>query len=95
MLPRVTSGLAPVLTIWTLLISTVSPLWSRTIPNSPTWLTAGPNLALPPMGEAALDGPAQVKIGEETVFTVALTNRNTGDAYPTADVKESEIPALQ
>jgi hypothetical protein len=40
------------------------------------------------MGEAALDGPAQVKIGEETVFTATLTNRNTGDAYPTADVKE-------
>lgn len=45
----------------------------------------------PPMGEAALDGPAQVKIGEETVFTVALTNRNTGDAYPTADVKEMKF----
>jgi peptide/nickel transport system substrate-binding protein len=41
-----------------------------------------------PMGEAILDGPAQVKIGEEAVFTVTLTNRNTGDAYPTADVKE-------
>jgi peptide/nickel transport system substrate-binding protein len=45
----------------------------------------------PPMGEAALDGPAQVKIGEETVFTVALTNKNTGDAYPTADVKEMKF----
>ena len=43
---------------------------------------------VPPMGEAALDGPAQVKIGAEAVFTVALTNRNTGDPYPTADVKE-------
>jgi peptide/nickel transport system substrate-binding protein len=43
---------------------------------------------VPPMGEAALDGPAQVKIGEETVFTATLTNRNTGDPYPTADVKE-------
>ncbi len=45
----------------------------------------------PPMGEAALDGPAQVKIGEETVFTVALTNRNTGEAYPTADVREMKF----
>ncbi|MBE3118583.1 MAG: hypothetical protein IMZ50_07505 [Candidatus Atribacteria bacterium] len=43
---------------------------------------------VPPMGEAALDGPAQVKIGAEAVFTVALTNKNTGDPYPTADVKE-------
>jgi len=41
-----------------------------------------------PMGEAALDGPAQVKIGAESVFTATLTNRNTGDPYPTADVKE-------
>jgi peptide/nickel transport system substrate-binding protein len=41
-----------------------------------------------PMGAAELDGPAQVKIGAETVFTVAITNRNTGEAYPTADVKE-------
>jgi hypothetical protein len=45
----------------------------------------------PPMGEAALDGPAQVKIGEETVFTVTLTNKNTGDPYPTADVKEMKF----
>ncbi|MCX6035411.1 MAG: ABC transporter substrate-binding protein, partial [Chloroflexi bacterium] len=43
---------------------------------------------IPPMGEAALDGPAQVKIGAEAVFTVAITNKNTGDPYPTADVKE-------
>jgi peptide/nickel transport system substrate-binding protein len=44
-----------------------------------------------PMGEAALDGPAQVKIGEETVFTVAITNKYTGDPYPTADVKEMKF----
>ena len=43
----------------------------------------------PPMGEAALDGPAQVKIGAETVFTATITNKNTGDPYPTADVKEA------
>jgi hypothetical protein len=35
-----------------------------------------------------MDGPAQVKVGEETVFTATLTNRNTGEAYPSADVKE-------
>ena len=45
----------------------------------------------PPMGEVALDGPAQVKIGEETVFTATLTNRNSGEAYPTADVKEMKF----
>jgi peptide/nickel transport system substrate-binding protein len=42
----------------------------------------------PPMGEVALDGPGQIKIGEEAVFTATLTNRNTSAAYPTADVKE-------
>lgn len=42
----------------------------------------------PPMGEAALDGPAQVKIGAETVFTATITNKNSGNPYPTADVKE-------
>lgn len=41
-----------------------------------------------PMGETAVDGPGQVKIGEETVFTATITNRNTGDAYPTGDIKE-------
>jgi len=41
-----------------------------------------------PLGEAVLDGPAQLKIGEEAVFTVSVTNKNTGDPYPTADIKE-------
>ncbi len=45
----------------------------------------------PPMAEVALDGPAQVKIGEEVAFTATVTNRNTGDAYPTADVKEMKF----
>jgi hypothetical protein len=40
------------------------------------------------MAEAALDGPAQVKIGSETVFTATLTLKSDGSAYKTADVKE-------
>ena len=41
-----------------------------------------------PLGEAALDGPAQVKIGEEAVFTVTVTYKSSGDPYPSADIKE-------
>ncbi len=40
-----------------------------------------------PLGDAALDGPAQVKIGNETVFNVTVTKKN-GDPYPSADIKE-------
>jgi peptide/nickel transport system substrate-binding protein len=43
---------------------------------------------VPPMGAAEVTGPAQVKIGEETVFTATITNRNTGDPYPSASVKQ-------
>ena len=40
-----------------------------------------------PLGEASLDGPAQVKIGEATDFTATFTYKASGDAYPTADIK--------
>jgi peptide/nickel transport system substrate-binding protein len=60
-------------------------------PEFPDLADRWSKFGVPPMGEAALNGPAQVKIGEETVFTVALTNRNTGAAYPTADVKEMKF----
>ncbi|MCX6039268.1 MAG: ABC transporter substrate-binding protein, partial [Chloroflexi bacterium] len=41
-----------------------------------------------PLAEAALDGPAQVKIGSETVFNATLTMKSDGSAYKTADIKE-------
>ncbi|MBK9780409.1 MAG: hypothetical protein IPP55_10230 [Anaerolineales bacterium] len=41
----------------------------------------------PPLADATLDGPAQVKIGEETAFSLTVTNK-AGDAYPTADIKQ-------
>jgi peptide/nickel transport system substrate-binding protein len=41
-----------------------------------------------PLAEAALDGPAQVKIGSESVFNVTLTKKSDGSAYPSTDVKE-------
>ncbi|MBI3167432.1 MAG: hypothetical protein HYZ22_03080 [Chloroflexi bacterium] len=41
----------------------------------------------PPLADAVMDGPAQVKIGEDTVFTLTVTNK-AGDAYPSADVKQ-------
>jgi peptide/nickel transport system substrate-binding protein len=60
-------------------------------PEFPDLADRWSKFGIAPMGEAELDGPGQVKIGEETVFTVALTNRNTGEAYPTADVKEMKF----
>jgi len=40
-----------------------------------------------PLAEAALDGPAQVKIGAESAFTATFTYKSSGDAYPSADIK--------
>jgi len=41
-----------------------------------------------PLAVAALDGPASVKIGDSVDFTATLTYKSSGDAYPSADVKE-------
>jgi peptide/nickel transport system substrate-binding protein len=60
-------------------------------PEFPDFADRWAKFGVGPVGEAALDGPAQVKIGEEAVFTVALTNRNTGEVYPSADVKEMKF----
>jgi peptide/nickel transport system substrate-binding protein len=40
-----------------------------------------------PLADATLDGPGQVKIGEDAVFTVAVTTKS-GDPYPSSDIKE-------
>ncbi|HNB40296.1 MAG TPA: ABC transporter substrate-binding protein [Anaerolineales bacterium] len=41
----------------------------------------------PPLADATLDGPAQVKIGEATDFALTVTNK-AGDAYPSSDIKQ-------
>ncbi len=41
-----------------------------------------------PLAVAALDGPAQVKIGDQAVFNVALTLKSDGSPYLSSDVKE-------
>ena len=41
----------------------------------------------PKLADAALDGPAQVKIGDETVFNLTVTFKN-GDPYPSSEIKE-------
>lgn len=43
------------------------------------------NFGEPKLPEASLDGPAQVKIGEEAVFDVTVTFQ--GDPYPQSDIK--------
>jgi len=41
----------------------------------------------PKLADATLDGPAQVKIGDQAVFNLTVTLQS-GDAYPTSDIKE-------
>ena len=41
-----------------------------------------------PLAVAALDGPAQVKIGSAAVFNVTLTMKATGAPYASSDVKQ-------
>ncbi len=40
-----------------------------------------------PLGEATLDGPSQIKVGEAAEFTATFTYKASGEAYPTADIK--------
>jgi hypothetical protein len=49
------------------------------------------NFGVAPMAVAALDGPAQVTIGSEAVFTATLTYKADGAAYPTADIKQAKF----
>lgn len=42
----------------------------------------------PMLAEATLDGPAQVKIGQETTFDLMVTLKSNGDPYPSAEIKE-------
>ena len=42
---------------------------------------------LAPLAVAAVDGPAQVKIGAESVFNVTLTMKSDGSPYANSDVK--------
>jgi peptide/nickel transport system substrate-binding protein len=44
------------------------------------------NFGEPKMADVALDGPGQVKIGEEAVFTVAVTFK--GEPYASSDIKQ-------
>lgn len=40
-----------------------------------------------PLAEAALDGPAQIKIGDAADFTATFTSKASGEAYPSTDIK--------
>jgi len=64
---------------------------SAVVKNNPDFVDAADRWSAfgdAPLAVAVLDGPGQVKIGAEAVFTVALTAKATGDVYPSADVKE-------
>jgi peptide/nickel transport system substrate-binding protein len=41
-----------------------------------------------PIGEASLEGPSQVTIGQDAVFNATITYKASGDPYPSSDIKE-------
>jgi peptide/nickel transport system substrate-binding protein len=41
-----------------------------------------------PLGAAALEGPANVTIGQDAVFNATITYKSDGSPYPSADIKE-------
>jgi peptide/nickel transport system substrate-binding protein len=64
---------------------------SAVVKNNPDFVDLADRwsrFGLAPLAVAALDGPAQVKIGEEAVFTATLTKKADGTPYASADVKE-------
>jgi peptide/nickel transport system substrate-binding protein len=57
--------------------------------NNPDYLDLSDrwsSFGVPKLADAAVDGPAQVTIGDEAVFNFHLTTK-AGDPYPAADVK--------
>jgi hypothetical protein len=64
---------------------------SAVVRNNPDYVDAADRwsrFGAAPLAVAALDGPAQVKIGEQVVFNLALTKKADGTPYASADVKE-------
>jgi peptide/nickel transport system substrate-binding protein len=64
---------------------------SAVIKNNPAYVDAADRwskFGVAPLAVAALDGPAQVKIGAEAVFNVTLTKKADGTPYAGTDVKE-------
>jgi peptide/nickel transport system substrate-binding protein len=64
---------------------------SAVIKNNPDYVDLADRwskFGVAPLAEAALDGPAQVKIGSDAVFNATLTLKSDGSAYKSADIKE-------
>ena len=64
---------------------------SAIIKNNPDYVDLADRwskFGVAPLAEAALDGPAQVKIGSEAVFNATLTLKSDGSAYKSSDIKE-------
>jgi len=64
---------------------------SAVVKNNPDYVDLAnrwSKFGVAPLAEAALDGPAQVKIGSENVFNVTLTLKSDGSPYKNSDVKE-------
>jgi peptide/nickel transport system substrate-binding protein len=57
-------------------------------PDFPQLADTWSDFSSPKLADVAVEGPAQVTVGEEAVFNVTLTLRETGEAYASADVAE-------
>jgi peptide/nickel transport system substrate-binding protein len=44
-----------------------------------------------PLGEAVLDGPSSVTIGQEAAFNLTVTEKATGDPYPSSAIKQAKF----
>ena len=63
---------------------------SAVVKNNPNYVDTADRwskFGLAPLAVAAVDGPAQVKIGAESVFNVTLTMKSDGSPYANSDVK--------
>ena len=81
----VTSGLEPVPTIWIRSLPPRNRLVLKNNPDFPDLANRWAMFSEPKFAETALDGPAQVKAGEEAVFDATITFKD--EPYPQSDIQ--------
>jgi peptide/nickel transport system substrate-binding protein len=65
--------------------------FSAVVKNNPNYVDLADRWAAfgeAPRGEAALEGPSQVTIGQEAAFDATITYKSSGDPYPSSDIRE-------
>jgi peptide/nickel transport system substrate-binding protein len=59
----------------------------KTNPDYPDLADRWAGFGVPPLADALLDGPGQLTVGQEAVYSLTVTTKE-GDPYPAADVKQ-------